>query len=100
MTTFTSEQVSFVATLANIPLKKEELETFALGFTKTLEVVDELQKVDVSGVEPVGHVTGLENIWRDDVVDEERMFTQSQALANAPHTYNGYIVVDQVIEQE
>jgi aspartyl-tRNA(Asn)/glutamyl-tRNA(Gln) amidotransferase subunit C len=100
MTTFTSEQVSFVATLANIPLKKEEREPLAKGFTTTLEVVDELQKVDVSGVEPVHHVTGLENIWREDVVDEQRMFTQSQALANAPHTYNGYIVVDQVIEQE
>lgn len=100
MTTFTSEQVSFVATLANIPLKEEELERLANGFTKTLEVVDELQKVDVTGVDPVGHVTGLENVWREDKVDEERMFTQSQALANAPHTYNGYIVVDQVIEQD
>lgn len=65
-----------------------------------MEVVEELNTVDVTGVKPTDHVTGLENIFREDILDETRMFTQEQSLSNAPRTSNGYFVVDQVIEQE
>jgi aspartyl-tRNA(Asn)/glutamyl-tRNA(Gln) amidotransferase subunit C len=97
---FTTDQVSYISTLAAIPLKEEELVSLADGFAKTLEVVDKLQTVDVTGVEPLHHVTGLENIWREDIVDEDRMFSQTQALANAKNTHNGFFVVDQIIEQQ
>ena len=63
-------------------------------------MVSELQSVNVEGVEPTFQVTGLENVMRDDVVDEKRMFTQEQALANAKQTHDGYFVVPQVISQD
>lgn len=100
MTTFTPQQVTAISLLANIPLKDEEVTSLSQGFTKTLEVVDKLQQVNVASIEPAHHVTGLENVWREDGVDEERMFTQAQALANAPQTYKGFFVVNQIIEQE
>lgn len=96
----TSTDIKKVAALANIPLKDEEIEPLASGFTQTLSVVEQLNTIDVSSVEPTHHTTGLENVLREDVVDESRMFSQEQALQNAKRTYNGYVVVDQVIEQE
>ena len=98
--TFTSTDVQKVATLANIPLDDTQAEALAKGFTKTMAVVEQLNSIDTKKVEPTHHVTGLENVVREDVVDEDRMFSQEQALANAPRTYKGFFVVDQVIEQE
>lgn len=97
---FTTSDVSNIAALAHIPLSSGEEQTLAYGFTTTMEVVDELGKVDVTNIEPTHQVTGKENAFREDVIDEARMFTQEQALANAPRTHDGFFVVDQVIEQE
>lgn len=91
--------VQHIAKLANIPTTDQENEKIATAFDETLKVVDQLQKVNVDGIEPTHQVTGLMNVLRDDVVDESRMFTQEEALSNAKHTYDGFIVVDQILEQ-
>ncbi|MBW7956172.1 Asp-tRNA(Asn)/Glu-tRNA(Gln) amidotransferase subunit GatC [Patescibacteria group bacterium] len=96
----TKVPVSHVAKLANIPISDQEEKNLELAFEETLAVVEQLQTVDVSGVEPTFQVTGLENVMRDDVVDDRRMFTQAQALANAKATHDGYFVVPQVISQD
>ena len=98
-TTFTSGDVSRVASLAHIPVSDEEKKSLSTGFTKTISVVELINKLDVSRIEAT-HVTGLTNVFREDIVDEKRMFTQDQALANAPRKDGGYFVVDQVLDQE
>ncbi|HUD19643.1 MAG TPA: Asp-tRNA(Asn)/Glu-tRNA(Gln) amidotransferase subunit GatC [Patescibacteria group bacterium] len=98
-TKFTTDDVTHIASLANIPVTDGEKKSLADGFTKTIGVVEELNKLDVSVVTAV-HMTGLSNVLREDEVDKKRMFTQEQALANAPNTHNGYFVVDQLIEQD
>lgn len=97
---FTPSDVQKVAVLANIPVSDQQAASLAEGFTKTMTVVEQLNSLDTSTVEAAHHVTGLENIMREDEVDEARMFTQAQALQNAPRQHNGFFVVDQVIEQE
>ncbi len=91
--------VQHIATLANIPITPAEEQKLADGFTSTLKVVDELNTIDTSKTPQTHQVTGLVNVLREDSVDEARMFTQEQALANAPHVHNGYIVVDQILDQ-
>ena len=91
-------QVHHISQLATIPLTSEEEEKLAKDFTRTLAVVVELTEVDVQGVSPTHQVTGLENVLRDDVVDEERMFTQEEALKNASRSHNGYFVVPRILE--
>ena len=97
--TFTTDDVSKIAGLAHIPVTDEEEKNLASGFTKTITVVEELNTLDVKGIAAT-HVIGLTNVLREDVVDESRMFTQEEALANAPRKDGGFFVVDQVIEQE
>ena len=92
--------VNHIAKLAKIPVSEREKEELAEGFNKTLTVVDELFKVDVADVEPTHQVTGLENILRDDVIDEKKMFSQEQALSNTKNKYNGYFVVDQILPND
>ena len=97
---FTESDVQKIAQLANIPVSDVQAQALAQGFATTMDVVEKLQQVDVTGVEPTSQVTGLENVLREDVVDPGRTFTQSQAVANAKNVYQGFFVVDQVIDQE
>lgn len=92
--------VAHIAKLANIPITPQKEEKLAAAFEETLSVIANLKQVNVSGVEPTHQVTGMTNMLRDDVVDEERMFSQAEALMNAKDTYDGYIVVEQILDQE
>lgn len=98
-TQITTDIVSHIATLANIPVTEKESADLAKEFTKVLEVVDQLASVDTESIEPVGQVTGLENGMRNDEVQKERMFSQEEALRNAHRTHNGYFMVNQVIDR-
>lgn len=97
---FTSEDVRKIAKLAKIPITTREEESLAEGFNTTMKVVDTLFSVDVKGVTPTSQVTGLENVFREDEIDGQRVFTQEQALANAPRKHNGFFVVDQILEDD
>ncbi len=92
--------VKHIAQLANIPISTAEESAFAEAFTETLVVVDELNEIDVTGVEPTHQVTGLTNVTRSDEVNEVTMFTQAQALANAKNSHDGYFVVPRVIDND
>lgn len=96
---FTTDDVSHIAILANIPVSDAEKQELAKGFTTTMEVVENLKKAETSGIDPLHQVTGLTNVWREDIVDEARMFSQEEALRNATNTYNGYFVVDQILDK-
>jgi aspartyl/glutamyl-tRNA(Asn/Gln) amidotransferase C subunit len=96
---FTTNDVSRIAKLANIPVSGEEKKKLAEGFTITMKVVDDLKNADTAGVVPTDQVTGLMNVTRNDEVDEERMLSQEEALRNAKRTYKGFFVVDQVLER-
>lgn len=96
----TKDTVNHIARLAKIPVTEKEKESLAEGFNKTLAVVDELFKVDIKDVEPTHQVTGLENVLRDDAVDEKKMFSQEQALSNAKNKHNGYFVVNQILAED
>lgn len=98
--TFTSRDVHMVAQLANIPIDETQAVSLAEGFTKTMIVLDQLQSIDTNDIQEDYHAVDMENVMREDIVDESRMFTQEQALLNARRTYEGYIVVDQVIDYE
>lgn len=100
MVKISTQSVDHIAKLAKIPVSEKEKEELAVGFNKTLGVVDELFKVDVTGVEPTHQITGLENILRKDEVDEKKTLTQDQALSNTKKKHNGYFVVDQILTED
>ena len=98
--TITPSDVIHIAALAAIPVTDEETKKLADGFTTTLQVVEDLKTAQTGTIEPTHQVTGLENVLREDVVDEERMFTQEEALRNAPRTHDGFFVVDQILDRD
>lgn len=90
--------VKHLAKLANLSPDPSLIPALQSGVETTLEYAKILSQVDVSHVGVTSEITGLTNILRDDVVDESRTFTQSQALANAPAQHNGFFMVDAILE--
>jgi aspartyl/glutamyl-tRNA(Asn/Gln) amidotransferase C subunit len=91
--------VAHIALLANLDVTMQEQQQFATAFQSTMDEVENLTSVDVKDVPPTDHVTGLVNIWREDVVDTARQFSQPQALSQAQHTLRGHVVVDRILEE-
>jgi aspartyl-tRNA(Asn)/glutamyl-tRNA(Gln) amidotransferase subunit C len=94
------DQILHVAQLAQIPISSDEAQKFTSSFEETLVVIDNLKSVDTSNTEPTHQVTGLENVLREDIVDEKHMFTQKEALANAPKQHQGFFMVDRILHND
>lgn len=100
MVKISTDIVEHISKLAKIPVSEKEKTDLAEGFNKALKVVDELFKVNVTNIEPTHQVTGLENILREDKVDEKKVFSQEQALNNTKDKHNGYFIVDQILAED
>lgn len=90
--------VAHIAKLANLPLSDEEIKKFEKQLDETLQYIENLQEVDTNNVQPTAHVTGLENVTREDVANDS--LSQKQAMANAKKTHNGFFQVDAILDTE
>ncbi|MDZ4385458.1 MAG: Asp-tRNA(Asn)/Glu-tRNA(Gln) amidotransferase subunit GatC [Candidatus Moranbacteria bacterium] len=62
----TKEEVQHIAGLARIGVDEKDLDKFAADLSAVLDWIAELKEVDVEGVEPTAHITGMENRMRED----------------------------------
>jgi aspartyl-tRNA(Asn)/glutamyl-tRNA(Gln) amidotransferase subunit C len=85
-----------VATLARLALTPEEKAKFAQQLGDVLHHIEQLKKVDVSGVEPTAHAAPVFNVWDDDVAQPG--LTVEAALKNAPAQRDHMVVVPKVVE--
>ena len=91
-----SINIDHLAKLANLPLTEEEKEKFEKQLQETLDYVDQLQKIDTKGIEPTSHVTGLENVVREDTAKPS--LSQDEALQNTKSKHNGLFKVKAILE--
>lgn len=91
--------VKHVAKLANLPLTTDEEKMFQKQLVSILDLVEKLKKVDTKNVSPTSQVTGQANVFREDIIEPERVLTQKEALSNAPQSHNGYFVVPRILDE-
>jgi aspartyl-tRNA(Asn)/glutamyl-tRNA(Gln) amidotransferase subunit C len=96
MTKLTRDDVLKLAQLARIDLTDEEVEKFAAEFTEILGYVEQLDTVDVAGLQPTSQVTGLVNVTRKDEVIKYG-YKASELLKNVPATDGDLIKVKRMI---
>ncbi|MBI3232317.1 MAG: Asp-tRNA(Asn)/Glu-tRNA(Gln) amidotransferase subunit GatC [Candidatus Doudnabacteria bacterium] len=89
------EEVIKIAQLARIELSEKEVEKFQKDLSLVLEYVDELKKVDVTGLEEVSQVTGLVNVQREDVAIEAG--NHDAIFSQAPEMKDGYFKVKAIL---
>lgn len=95
----TIADVEKTAKLANLPLSQKKIKKLSTQVASILDYMDQIQKVDTTGVEEVSNVNDSINVTREDIVENERMFSQDEALANAKEKYQGFFVVKAVFEE-
>ena len=88
--------VRHIAKLARIAISDEEVEALAPELNNILGWVEQLQEVDVEGVEPMTAVIPNKLRLRDDVVTDGGK--RDDVLANAPAAEHGFFAVPTVIE--
>ena len=90
------KMVEYVAELAKLRLNDEEKTLMAADLSKVLAYMDVLNQLDTSAVEPVTHVFGVENVFREDVVAPS--FDREEILKNAIESAEGCFKVPQTVE--
>lgn len=88
--------IDYVANLARLALTPEEKEKFARQLGDVLHHIEQLAKVDVSGVEPTAHAFPIHNVWQEDVARPG--LSVEAALKNAPEQRENMVAVPKVVE--
>ena len=90
------ETIEYVGILAKLELSGEEREQAKKDMGRMLDYIDKLNELDTTGVEPMSHVFPVNNVFREDVVengdDREKM------KKNAPEQKDGTYVVPITVE--
>lgn len=91
-----TETAARVAKLARIAVDEEHLPALAQEFNTILGFIEQLNEVDVEGVEPMVSVTPMRLKRRNDQVTDGNQ--QAKVLSNAPDAREGFFAVPKVVE--
>ena len=86
----------YLARLARLELTQEEIDLFGGQLGRILDHVEQMNKLDISGIEPTAHAITVFDVIREDSVGES--LPKKTILANAPHQANGLFVVPKVLD--
>jgi aspartyl-tRNA(Asn)/glutamyl-tRNA(Gln) amidotransferase subunit C len=87
--------VRHVAMLARLALSDAEVEAVRDDLNSILGHIDEIQRLDLEGVEPMAHAIAVTNVTRDDI--PRPSFSQECALANAPASEDGAFLIPKIV---
>jgi aspartyl-tRNA(Asn)/glutamyl-tRNA(Gln) amidotransferase subunit C len=85
-----------VAKLARLQLTDEELDRYEKQLGAILDYIAKLEKLDVSGLEPLVHAVDTGNVFREDV--PRPGLSREAALQNAPEKAGDFFIVPKIIE--
>ena len=85
-----------LAQLSNLQLADDEVENLRGDLENILGYIEQLSELDTTGVEPTYQVTGLENVWRDDEVQDAGV-SREQLLELAPEQTDNSVKVPKVL---
>lgn len=96
----TPDQIHRIARLARIAVGEAEADAVRERLNRVLGLIDEMQRVDTSGVEPMAHaleayVPGGQRLRADEVTEADR---HDAFQAVAPAVERGLYLVPKVIE--
>lgn len=90
------ETMEYVGILAKLEHSGEEREQAKKDMGRMLDYIDKLNELDTTGVEPMSHVFPVNNVFREDVV--ENGDDRENMLKNAPEQKDGTYVVPITVE--
>lgn len=98
MSRISEEQVKYVAHLARLSFREEEIKTLTTQLDDIIGFAEQLNELDTEGIEPTTHVLDMHNVMRDDVVVPS--LSREEALKNAPVQEEGQVKVPLIMEAD
>lgn len=92
------KDVDYIKELARLRVSEEEAEGLVKDLNSILKYVEQLNEVDTDAVEMLVNPLYIENIYREDVVEES--LSSEDFLKNAPERVEDYLKVPSVIDRE
>lgn len=91
--------VGYVAELARLELDDAEKARFQKDMESILGYIEQLNELDVAGIEPTAHAAPMTNVWREDKAG--KTYPRDKMLENAPATVDEELIkVPQVLPGE
>ncbi len=91
-----NETMEYVGILAKLDLSEEERQAAKKDMERMLDYIDTLNELNTEGIEPMSHVFSMNNVFREDVVENED--GGEETLANAPERRDRAFVVPRTVE--
>lgn len=91
-----NKTVEKVARLARLKITDKEATEYGSKLSNIINFVEQLKEVDTENVEPLASVVDINLRLREDKVTDGDI--QSEILANAPESLEGFFVVPKVVE--
>lgn len=90
------EEVKHIAKLARLGLTEKEIEKFQKELSSILDYFEKLKKVAVEGIEPTSQSVLVENVMREDEIEDAKSEVRNKMMEQAPETKDGYLKVKSV----
>ena len=91
--------IDHLAKLSAMSVSNQEKKKLAKQFHQTLDTISLLNQLNTKKIKSTFQVSGLNNVFRPDKIDQSRTLTQAQALSNAKKTYQGYFIVPGIFDE-
>jgi|SRR3989344_6212184 len=88
-----------IAKLSKLSIDKKDLAYLTKQFSETIDEVNKLNKVNTKNTKETSNITSLKNVFRDDVIENDRILNQEECLSNAKNAYNGYFMVEAIFNE-
>ncbi|MCS4485249.1 Asp-tRNA(Asn)/Glu-tRNA(Gln) amidotransferase subunit GatC [Gleimia sp. 6138-11-ORH1] len=98
MSTFTNEEVRYLAQLAHIALTEEEISKMASELGVIADSVAKVASIVDAQTPSTSHPIPLVNVMREDVVGE--LLDREEVLASAPVAESGQFMVPQILGED
>lgn len=96
MTQISLDDVQHLARLSSLRLGDAEAEALRNDIQNIVGYVNQLSELDTAGVEPTYQVTDLQNVWREDEIDNYGV-DRDTLLGLAPESQDNQIKVPKVL---
>lgn len=97
-TKITLDQLKHIAHLARLEINHLKEESLTNKLSETASYIDILSELDTKNITPTFQTNHLSNVTRSDEIQES--LTQTEALSQAPETYNGYFKTQATINKK
>lgn len=88
-------EVKKIASLARIGLDDKEIEKYQKDLSAILNYFEKLKEINTEKVEPISHITGMENVFREDI---SHAFKNIEVIKELfPEEKNGFDKVKSVL---